>query len=89
MLLLPETLTMREAGDTLAMLGASLRREPGAGELLVDASALKRFDSSALAVLLESARLAQAWGRRLRVQRPPHQLAELARLYGVADLLLA
>ena len=88
MLLLPESLTMREARDALRMLGSSLRREGGADALVIDASALEHFDSSALAVLLESARLARAWGKRLQVQRPPAKLAELARLYGVADLLL-
>jgi phospholipid transport system transporter-binding protein len=88
MLLLPDTLTMREAPDALQMLTQALQRSSGSGELVVDASGLKRFDSSALAVLLESARLAHAWGRRLRVDRPPPQLDKLARLYGVADLLL-
>jgi phospholipid transport system transporter-binding protein len=89
MLLLPETLTMREARDAVRMLGAALQRQAAGDDLVVDASALKRFDSSALAVLLESARLAQAWGKRLRVQQAPPQLAELARLYGVDELLLA
>ena len=88
MLLLPDTLTMDEARDALRMLSQSLQRDAGGEALVIDASGLKRFDSSALAVLLESARLAQAWGKRLRVERPPPQLAQLAGLYGVADLLL-
>ena len=79
---------MEQAHQALGMLTQSLRSETGAGELVVDASTLKRFDSSALAVLLESARIARGWGKRLRVERPPRQLADLAQLYGVADLLL-
>lgn len=88
MLLLPDTLTMHEAHDALGMLTQSLQREGRGGEVRVDASGVRRFDSSALAVLLESARVARGWGKQLRVERPPKQLAELAQLYGVADLLL-
>ncbi len=88
MLLLPDTLTMNEARDALRMLSTSLQRDDSGGELMVDASALKRFDSSAIAVLLESARLANARGKRLKVRGAPEQMADLARLYGVAELLL-
>jgi phospholipid transport system transporter-binding protein len=88
MLLLPETLTAREAPDVLRLLKLSLERENG-DQLLVDASPLLRFDSSALAVLLECRRLAQAWGKRFELMRPPPALARLARLYGIEDLLTA
>ena len=44
---------------------------------------------SALVVLLECRRLAQAWGRGFNVRNPPEKLASLARLYGVGDLLFA
>ena len=49
----------------------------------MDASALNDFDSSALAVLLECRRRAQAAGRPFRVDGAPLKLVELARLYGV------
>lgn len=86
MLLLPETLTVREARDTMRLLKLALESESDP-LLLVDGSQLRRFDSSALAVLLECRRLAQAWGKRFALQAMPHKLDELAKLYGIADLL--
>jgi len=55
MLLLPVTLTAREARNTLRMLKQALEKEGGEGAVVVDAGPLQRFDSSALAVLLELA----------------------------------
>lgn len=86
MLLLPETLTLREARDTLRLLKVSLQRE-AEPLLVIDGSQLTRFDSSALAVLLECRRLAQAWGKRFELQGLPPKLSELARLYGMDGLL--
>lgn len=88
MLLLPESLTLREARDTLRLLTVSLERE-AEPLLVVDGSQLQHFDSSALAVLLECRRLAQAWGKRFEVRALPRQLSELAALYGIAELLTA
>ncbi len=86
MLLLPETLTLSEASDTLRLLETALQRETES-LLVIDASQLRRFDSSALAVLLECRRLAGDWGKRFAVRQLPPQLGDLARLYGV-DVLL-
>lgn len=86
MLLLPATLTMNEARDTLAMLGQALRREADPG-IQVDASSLQQFDTAALAVLLECRRLAHAWGKELTIRHTPSKLAALAKLYGVDALL--
>lgn len=86
MLLLPATVTADEARDTLNMLSQALKREPDAG-VVVDASGLQQFDSSALAVLLECQRLAAAWGKGFSVKHPPAKLASLARLYGVGELV--
>ena len=55
--------------------------------IVVDASPLNNFDSSAIALLLQAQRQAQAGGRSLRVQSPPRAMVELASLYGVAELL--
>jgi phospholipid transport system transporter-binding protein len=84
---LPATLTHREATATLAAL-AALVGAPGAGEVRLDASGLKQFDTSAISVLLECRRLAHQAGRTLRIDALPAPLMELARLYG-ADALLA
>jgi phospholipid transport system transporter-binding protein len=85
-LVLPATVTVREARDTLRMLRQALRRD-GTDSVVVDAAPLRDFDSSALAVLLACRRLAQDWGKAFTVQSPPAQLVSLAGLYGV-DVLL-
>ena len=56
-------------------------------ELRLSAALLKDFDSVALSVLISAARLCTAQGLRLRLDDAPTQLQELARVYGVADLL--
>ena len=78
---LPETLTLAQAASALQALTA----DGGSG--VVDASALREFDTSALALLLQARRLAQARGRRFAVHAPSPKLVQLARLYGVAGLL--
>jgi phospholipid transport system transporter-binding protein len=88
MQLLPEGLTVREAGATLRMLAQALHREGSAGPVEIDASPLARFDSAALAVLLECRRQAQSFGRAFELRHAPDKLVALARLYGVEDLLL-
>ena len=60
-----------------------------AAEVVADAGALRQFDSSALALLLECRRQAQAAGKRFSVQSAPQRLRELALLYGVAELIPA
>ena len=78
---LPPTLTVEQAA-------AALRALPADGSAgLIDASALREFDSSALALLLEARRQAQAGGRAFEVHGAPPKLTQLARLYGVAELL--
>ena len=88
MLLLPATLTAREARDTLRMLGQALQQEADTGTVVVDAGPLQHFDSAALAVLLEIDRLAEARGRSFSIRSAPRKLAALAKLYGVDALLL-
>ena len=89
MLRLPERLTLDDAPAALAGLAQALRGEAGDGlaTAAVDASGLLRFDSAALAVLLECRRLAQAAGQGFAVHGAPPKLAALARLYGLDALL--
>lgn len=87
MLVLPPELTHRQARATLEQLLAALAAAPD-GQARVDASALRVFDTSALAVLLECRRAALAGGRGFAVQGLPQALAGLAGLYGVQPLLL-
>ncbi|WP_372529016.1 lipid asymmetry maintenance protein MlaB [Piscinibacter sp.] len=86
MLLLPATLTMPVARDTLRMLSQAFKQEPDTG-IVVDASGLQQFDTAALAVLLECQRVAQAWGKGFAVRHAPPKLLALARLYGVDAVL--
>jgi phospholipid transport system transporter-binding protein len=86
MLVLPETVTVREARDVLRMLEQNVKRDSDPA-LTIDASALRDFDTAALAVLLECSRQARAWGKGFAVRGAPAKLGELAGLYGVDDLL--
>lgn len=88
MLVLPAELTHGTATACCRMLAQALRSDPGA-QAVADASSLQRFDSSALAVLLECRREALALGKTFAVHRLPDKLRELAALYGVAELLPA
>jgi phospholipid transport system transporter-binding protein len=82
---LPATATLEEAAQLAAGLPQAVAA--GSGTLKIDASALKSFDSSTLALLLQAQRLAQAAGRTFEVSGLPSQLVDLARLYGVDSLL--
>ncbi|MDH4428583.1 MAG: STAS domain-containing protein [Acidovorax sp.] len=86
MLVVPPELTHRQATACLAMLlqGLKAHREP---TVVVDATALKAFDSSALAVLLECRREALSSGKSFSVQGLPAALRGMAGLYGVGILM--
>lgn len=86
MLPLPQTVTVREARDTLRMLSQTLQHD-AAPTLIVDASPLREFDSAAIAVLLECRRLASAWGKPFAVHGATPKFRDLAALYGVESLL--
>ena len=55
--------------------------------MVVDASALIRFDSAALAVLLACRRQVLSGGKQFVINGLPKRLADLAALYGVDPLL--
>lgn len=86
MLMLPAELTHEQAPACSRMLEQALRSEAGA-TVIADAGALERFDSSALAVLLECRREALAVGKAFTVARMPARLRKLASVYGVEQLL--
>lgn len=88
MLVLPDQLTHAQAAACQRMLSQALQTEQG-DTVVVDAGALQRFDSSALAVLLACGREARALGKRMAMASMPARLADLARLYGIAELLPA
>ena len=84
---LPSELTHSQANACLAQLRAGLEAVPAGEPVVVDASALERFDSSALAVLLELRRIALRSQKTLQVQAQPPHLSDLAKLYGIETLL--
>ncbi|MFZ5519851.1 MAG: STAS domain-containing protein [Pseudomonadota bacterium] len=86
MLLLPATVTQKEAAGVLRVFREAVQRLPAADELVVDASALQRFDSAALALILECQRMARRRGSAFVLRDAPPRLLELARLYGVSAL---
>ena len=81
---LPAVLTHAQATATAQQLMVAVQAQP---QLQVDASALQEFDSSALAVLLAGLRLAHASGGHLSVLGLPEQARNLARVYGLTDVL--
>ena len=88
MLVLPAEITHEQAVACCRMLTQGLRSQADAA-VVADASGLQRFDSSALAVLLELRREAASLGKTLAISRMPARLRELATLYGVAGLFAA
>ena len=68
-------------------LDASLRSSTQA--VVVDASSLTVFDSSALAILLQCRRQALAAGKTFAVLGAPARLRQLDQVYGVDSLIPA
>jgi phospholipid transport system transporter-binding protein len=87
-LVLPAELTHAQASACLHMLVQGLRSQSGS-EVVVDATALSRFDSSALAVLLEFRRESLEGGKSFSIRGLSARLRDLAGLYGIAELLPA
>lgn len=85
-LTLPAALTLRDARSALASLGPAIA-EADEATITVDAAALTQIDSASLAVLLQCRRLAEERQRGFEVRNAPEKLVELAKLYGVAELL--
>lgn len=76
---LPAKATIEQAHTLLAQLGDDSNE--------IDAGALSDFDTSAVALLLEARRRAQARGALFVVRNAPPKLRQLAQLYGVEELL--
>ena len=85
MIVLPAQATLEHSAALAATLPDAV--DGDSGVLCVDASALKDFDTSTVALLMQARRLAQAAGRGFQVVGAPRQLAQLAELYGVEELL--
>jgi len=96
-LVLPAQLTHESVADTLRLFEQTIQMAadaeskadpvPKVTPLAIDGAALVQFDSSAVALLLACRRMAQKQDRHLVFQAMPKKLLDLAKLYGVADLL--
>ncbi|HEY6865070.1 MAG TPA: STAS domain-containing protein [Burkholderiales bacterium] len=73
--------------DTVPELAAGLEAQLGTGDAVVDFGGVTDVDSSAVALVLEWRRQAEVRGVSLRVANAPEALQNLARLYGVLELL--
>lgn len=73
--------------DTVAHLAESGGRLLASGAPRVSFAGATEVDSAAVAMLLQWLREARLAGRRVHVDDAPPALANLARLYDVADLL--
>ena len=88
---LPEQLRHEEAPAWIGRLEAAIaakRGGPNGDPALIDCSALDRFDSSAVVVLLGALRCAQTAGVPITLKNLPEKLVKLASLYGADGLLL-
>jgi phospholipid transport system transporter-binding protein len=83
---LPAVLTLAEASATLALLLDAIAADDAP---VLDASGLQNLDSSAIAVLLQCRRGAQAKGKALTIVGAPPKLTQLTQLYGVEELVAA
>ena len=85
MLILPAVVTHAQALETARGLKAQVASS--AAGVVLDASALAQFDSSALAVMLACRREAIKAGKTFAVHGLPARLGQLAGLYGVTELI--
>ncbi|MFT7723144.1 MAG: STAS domain-containing protein [Roseateles sp.] len=90
---LPARLRLDGARAAWAQMSPALRAEAAqvlaaAGrEVRLSAAGLTDFDSSALSLLLSASRQCLEQGATLKLLDAPEKLRELARVYGVAELL--
>ena len=86
MLVLPAEITNQQARAAAATLQQGMHALDGS-EVVLDASAMVKFDSSALAVLLQCRREALQSGKSFEVRGTSSRLRDLATLYGIEGLL--
>jgi phospholipid transport system transporter-binding protein len=87
LLVLPADLRHSNAAACLAQLQSQIRSSPQS-EVEIQAGQLTDFDSAALAVLLGCRREAESLSKTLLFKQFPEKLLELAKLYGVSELLV-
>ena len=86
MLVLPSEITHNQARACALAVGQEIQTGSDL-DVVLDATPLIKFDSSALAVMLQCRREVIALGRGFSVQGLAPGLQQLAGVYGVAELL--
>jgi phospholipid transport system transporter-binding protein len=84
---LPATLTMATTAAAWRELSQAIGTRGAGSAFALDASPVQELDSSALALLLDARRQAEARGLAFSIEAAPARLRQLAALYGVAELL--
>lgn len=84
---LPEHLSVQQGAAPYDQLLSAVNALPAGAPTVLDASGLRQFDTSALAVILGLRRHCQSAGRSVQVSGLPERLQGLAKLYGVAELM--
>lgn len=86
---LPQSVDHGNVEQVLVAAVSQLSSLPAQSTLVVDCQALSAFDSSALSALLAIKRRASEKSIQIQLQAIPDKLASLAKVYGLAELVLA
>jgi phospholipid transport system transporter-binding protein len=86
---LPPSIDHSNVEQVLAAAVGKLSSLPSQETLLIDCQTLSVFDSSALSALLVIKRRASERHIAIQLQAIPEKLASLAKVYGLAELVLA
>ncbi len=86
---LPPAIDHSNVEQVLAAAVGKLFQLPSEETLIIDCQTLSTFDSSALSALLTIKRRASEKNISIQLQAIPDKLASLAKVYGLAELVLA
>jgi phospholipid transport system transporter-binding protein len=86
---LPSTIDHSNVEKVLVAAVGQLSSLSAGEALVIDCQSLATFDSSALSALLAIKRRASEKSIQVQLQAVPEKLASLAKVYGLAELVLA
>ena len=86
---LPQSIEHNNVEEVLTQVVKALSALAAQETLVIDCQALAVFDSSALSALLAIKRRASEKYIQIQIQAVPEKLASLAKVYGLAEIVLA
>ena len=86
---LPLSIEHNNVEEVLTQVVKALSPLAAQETLVIDCQALTVFDSSALSALLAIKRRASEKSIQIQIQAVPEKLASLAKVYGLAEIVLA